>query len=134
MSQLNCKTPVGVQRIRELIETVTGGAWVDQSVERPTLDFGSGRDPRGHGIEPCVGLRAECGACLGFSLSFPLLPFPICAISLSLSDKILKIKKKKKENITEYVYVQVNYRHHETCSLNISTYIHLKISTFSYIA
>ena len=43
------------------------GAWVAQSVECPTLGFGSGHDPR---VEPCIGLCTERGACLGFSLSF----------------------------------------------------------------
>ena len=31
------------------------GAWVAQSVERPTLDFGSGHDPRVAGSGPTSG-------------------------------------------------------------------------------
>ena len=34
-----------------------GDAWVAQSAEHLTFDFGSGHDPRGHGIEPRVRLR-----------------------------------------------------------------------------
>ena len=36
-----------------------GGAWVAQSVERPTLDFGSGHDLMVRGMEPCVWLCAD---------------------------------------------------------------------------
>ena len=46
-------------------------AWVTQLVERPTLNFGSGHDPR---VEPRVGLLAEHEDCLRFSLSFSLSP------------------------------------------------------------
>ena len=35
------------------------GAWVAQSVKRPTLGFGSGRDLTVRGIEPHVGLCAD---------------------------------------------------------------------------
>ena len=35
------------------------GAWVAQSVERPTLDFGSGRDLMVGEIEPRVRLCAD---------------------------------------------------------------------------
>ena len=40
-----------------------------QSVEHPTLDFGSGHDLTVCEIEPRIRLHAMCGACLGFSLS-----------------------------------------------------------------
>ena len=53
---------------------IPGGAWVAQSVERETLDFGSGHEIPGH------GLCAQCGACLRFSLS---LCFPPLMLSLS---------------------------------------------------
>ena len=63
------------------------GAWVTQSVEHPTLDFGMGHDPRVVGFKPSIRLCAECGACLRFSLP-PLLPplplSPARARSLSL--------------------------------------------------
>ena len=61
--------------------------WMAQSVEHSTLNFGSG-----HEIKPYVGLRAEHGACLRFSLSLslsPLLPLSQGALSFSL-----KIEKK----------------------------------------
>ena len=35
------------------------GAWVVQSVKRPTLDFGSGHDFIAHEIKPCVGLCTD---------------------------------------------------------------------------
>ena len=35
------------------------GAWVDQLVKHPTLDFGSLHDPTAHGFKPCVRLCAE---------------------------------------------------------------------------
>ena len=45
-----------------------------------TLGFGSGPDPMVHGIKPCVGLQAECGACLGFSLSLSAPPMLACGL------------------------------------------------------
>ena len=63
------------------------GAWVAQSVERPTLDFGSGRDLTVCEFEPRVGLCADSverawdslsvSLCLSVSLSL-LLP---CSLS-----------------------------------------------------
>ena len=35
--------------------TDSGGTWVAESVERPTLDFGSGHDPRVVGSGPSSG-------------------------------------------------------------------------------
>ena len=40
-----------------------------QSVKGLTLDFGSGHDLTVGEFEPHIGLHAECGTCLGFSLS-----------------------------------------------------------------
>ena len=45
-----------------------------------TLTFGSGL-MAGPGIEPCMGLCAECGACLGSSLSLSL-SLPLHTLSL----------------------------------------------------
>ena len=56
-----------------------GGAWVAHLVERTTLDLGSGHDLMVCGIEPSIGLHAEGGARLKYSLS----------LSLSLSLSIL---------------------------------------------
>ena len=48
------------------------GAWVAQSVKRLALDFGSSHDLTVHGIEPCVGLRAESAwDSLSLSVSAP---------------------------------------------------------------
>ena len=47
------------------------GAWVAQSVKRPTLDFGVGYHLTVCEFRPQTGLRGQCGACLGHSL--PLL-------------------------------------------------------------
>ena len=58
-----------------------GGA---QLIKGLTLDFSSGHDLMVHEIEPHVRLCAECGACLGFSLSVSLCPSPACALSLYL--------------------------------------------------
>ena len=64
------------------------GAWVAQSVEWPTLDFGSGHDLTVCEFEPHVGLCAdssEPGACFEFCVSLSL-PFP-CSCSVSRSQK-----------------------------------------------
>ena len=64
-----------------------------QSVNCPTLDFGSGHDLMVHEIDPHVGLHAGRGACLGFSLSpSPSVPppSPMCARALSLSLSVIK--------------------------------------------
>ena len=63
-----------------------------QSVECPTLDFGS----QGRGIEPRVGPPVERGVCVRCSLSFPLPLSPTRVLSLSLSLSNKKEKKRKK--------------------------------------
>ena len=65
--------------------------------KHPTLDFGSCHDPMVHEIDPHVSLCAECRACLGFSLYLSLCPSPTHACSLSLKNKYINIKIKKKE-------------------------------------
>ena len=50
----------------------------------------------GHGIEPQVGLWAECGACSRFSLSLSLCPSS-CSLYLYFSDKHVNLFIKKKE-------------------------------------
>ena len=52
-----------------------------QSVERLTLDFGSGHDLMVLGMEPCVGLHTDIPDPAWDSLY----PSPACACSLSLS-------------------------------------------------
>ena len=62
------------------------GAWVAQSVKRPTLGFGSGHDLTVREFEPCIGLCADssaCGACFGFCVSLSVsAPPPINVLFL----------------------------------------------------
>ena len=62
MSEHSSRTPDGyeVKHKRAMGDLKTGGrgAWVAQSVERPTLDFGSAHDPR------VVGSSSESGSTL----------------------------------------------------------------------
>ena len=63
------------------------GAWVAQSVEHPTLYFGSGHDVMVV-IKPFVGLYDQQGVCLRLSLSPSALhPNPLLMCVLSLSNK-----------------------------------------------
>ena len=73
-------------------------------VERPTLDFGPGHDPRLEGLSPTLGSALSMEpAWDSFSLLLPLPSAHICA--LSLSNK--KIKIKKKENFKDRSIVTV---------------------------
>ena len=59
-----------------------------QSVERPTLDFGSGHDLAVREFEPRVGVCAESwepGARFGFCVSLSLCPSRAHALSVCLS-------------------------------------------------
>ena len=62
------------------------GAWVAQSVEWPTLDFGSGHDLTVCEFEPHVGLCADSIEPAWDPLSSLSLPFP-SSFSLSLKNK-----------------------------------------------
>ena len=53
-----------------------GGTWLTQSVQHPTLDFGSGHNFTVHGIEPASGLLEI--------LSLPLSAPPLLMHVLSL--------------------------------------------------
>ena len=73
------------------------GACLAQSVQRMTLDFSSGHNLHGSWDWALHrALRWQHRACLGFSLSLPLCPFPIHAVSVSLKNKWMNFKKKKK--------------------------------------
>ena len=64
------------------------GAWVAQSVKRPTLDFGSGHDLMVADIKPALGSALKALSLLGIlplPLSLPLLYLHTNALSLSLS-------------------------------------------------
>ena len=66
------------------------GAWVPQVVKRPTPGVSSSRDLRVKGLSPAA--CTECGVCLAFfpsSSPYPSTPCPppMCALSLSLSNK-----------------------------------------------
>ena len=73
-----------------------------QSVNHPTLDFGSGHDLMVHEIEPHIGICAVGGEPAwdslfpSLSLSLPNLHTHMHMPSLSLSLKINKLKKKKR--------------------------------------
>ena len=62
-------------------------AWMAQSVEPLTLDFGSGCDAGVVRVSPCFWLHAHWRVCLRFSISLCLCPFPcscVCRCPLSL--------------------------------------------------
>ena len=75
-----------------------GGAWVAQSGEHPTLDFGSGHDPRVVGSSPTSGSRLAARSLLGILclLSLPFSCLCRCTDSLSLSLS-LSLRKKKQQ-------------------------------------
>ena len=70
-------------------------AWVAQSVRRLTSAH-SGHDLAVCEFEPRVGLcvdSSETGASFGFCVSLSLWPSPACALSLSVSQKWINVKK-----------------------------------------
>ena len=67
-----------------VFKTESRGAWVAQSVKRPTS---ARSDLALRGFEPRVGLWAdgsEPGACFPFCVSLSLCPSPVHALSLSV--------------------------------------------------
>ena len=60
------------------------GAWGAQSIQHPTLGFGSGHDLNIFGFEPCVGLCVDSTEPAWDSFSLPLCSSP--ALSLSQND------------------------------------------------
>ena len=68
---------------RVIMKSKSKGAWVAQSVECLTLDFGSDHDPQSHEIEPHIELHAKHRVHLRSSLFLPL-PLLIHTGSLSL--------------------------------------------------
>ena len=73
---------------KHIIIKMVRGTWVAQSVEHPTLDFGSGHHLWVMGPSP-KSCSTGHGACLRFSLSpsAPLLCFLSLSLSLSISSK-----------------------------------------------
>ena len=55
-SSFSLKTVMGELIQLQVKDTTYRGAWVAQSVKRPTLDFSSGHDLTVRGFEPCTGL------------------------------------------------------------------------------
>ena len=68
-----------------LKDLIFKGAWVAQSVKRPTLGFGSGHDLMVREFKPLIGLHAACAEPAWDSLSPSLCPSPALACSLFLS-------------------------------------------------
>ena len=66
------------------------GAWVAQSVRRPSLGFGSGHDRRVCEFEPRIRLRADHAELAWDSVSLSCSAPALLARSLSLSLKINK--------------------------------------------
>ena len=77
-----CRSEGGGKLYFETIIKISRGAWGAQSVKRPTLDFGSGRDLTVREFEPRIGPCTDLAEpAWNLSLSLPLsLP-----VSLSLS-------------------------------------------------
>ena len=79
--------------MRELKQGEDRGAWVDQSVELPTLNFGSGHNLTVHEFEPLFRYHAV-STYWGSLSPFVSAPSPACILSLSLSLSLpLKINK-----------------------------------------
>ena len=77
-----------------VLKTFFRGAWVAQSVEHLTLDFGSGHDPRVMGLSPMLGLTVIMEpAWDSLFLSLFLSP-PAHSLSLSLSLCLSKLTNK----------------------------------------
>ena len=72
---------------QRILRIMIQGAWMAQSVERQTLNFGSGHDLTVHGIEPSVGLQIDSAEPAWDSLSSLSAPPPLSP-SLFLSLKI----------------------------------------------
>ena len=72
---------MGSLRVLDIREASKKGAWVAQSVECPTPDFGSGHDPRVVGSSPVWTLLEIL--CLSLSLSLS----HTCDLSLSLKNE-----------------------------------------------
>ena len=70
------------------------GTWVVQLVEHPTLDSGSGHDPRVMGSSPMLGSTLSVQPAWD-SLPLSLCLFPLSLLSLSLSLSLSLIKKKR---------------------------------------
>ena len=65
---VTCET-VQMYEMKSFFLNAIWGAWVAQSVKRPTLDFCLGHDLTVRGIEPRDG---QCRTCLGSSLSLKI--------------------------------------------------------------
>ena len=78
-----------------------------QSVERPTLGFGSGHDLMVCGFEPQVRLCADGMKPTWNSLSPSLSAPPLLTWSLSLSEIKNKLKKKYENNTLDMCYVLI---------------------------
>lgn len=77
------------------------GAWVALLVKHLTLDFGSRHDLTVTRLSPTMGSARQHRVCLGFSLSRSLSPSPRACARILSQNKYKKLKKKKKEKLTD---------------------------------
>ena len=89
-ASLKCKS-----QIIPLFKSLQRGAWVAQSVKRPTLDLDSGHDLEVCGIEPCIGLSADSTELAWDSVSLSLSTSLLLTRARSCSLKINKHNRKK---------------------------------------
>ena len=76
-----------------MLKTWMGGTWVAQSVERPTLDFGSGHVLTVQGIKPHVRLCNDRAEPPWDFLSLPLSALPRLSVPVHTHSLSLKINK-----------------------------------------
>ena len=79
------------------------GAWVAQSIEHPTLAFGTGQDPRNVGSSPRQAPHGAWSLLRNISLSPSLCHSPLLTHTLSL------FKKKKMGRRHKHTFLQRKY-------------------------
>ena len=80
-------------------EKESWGAWVGQSVKRPTLGFSSGHDMV-YEFKPCIGLHTDSTELTWDSLSPSVSASPLLSLSLKTNTLKRKLKKKSERIIT----------------------------------
>ena len=99
------------------------GAWVAQSVKRPTLSFSSGHDLTGCPTEPrerlCAGGVEPAWDSLSASLSVPSLLVRARFLSRNKSINFLKKRKKNKQKIWQKFHKKENSNDSETTLVHL---------------